>query len=112
MFKNSDSFGDADMKEQLKQMEVTIHELLVTDAELPDMDELSAQISELQLEHQKFTQEVLRVTPTISAEEARGILSTETRGGKSPCYTSAATILEKPVASHSRGGTFIRWTRL
>ena len=54
------------MKEQLKQMEVTIHELLVTDAELPNMDELLAQISELLLEHRKFTQEVLRVTLTIS----------------------------------------------
>ena len=63
MFKNSDSFGDADMKEQLKHMEVTIHELLVTDAKLPDMDELSVQISELQLEHRKFTQEVPRLFP-------------------------------------------------
>ena len=63
MFKNSDSF---DMKEQLKQMEVTTHELLVTDAELPDMNELSAQISELQLEHRKFTKkfsELLRLFP-------------------------------------------------
>ena len=177
MFKNSDSFGDADMKEQLKQMEVTIHELLVTDAELPDM---SAQISELQLEHRKFTQEVLRVTPIISAgvttastgssssihhsvklprlelptfngdqEQGREfwetfslktlacpILTSSTtciapssamrRGTSSrlkpgeekittrssPCHMSTMAVLEKPVASHYRGGIVIRWTRL
>ena len=65
-FQKSDSLADIDMLDNLQKMDPVIDELLESEASLPEMDNLSRQIQEVQLLYRKHTKEALRSRPDKS----------------------------------------------
>ena len=62
-FQKSDSLADIDMLDKLQKMDSVIDELLESEASLPEIEELSKQIQEVQLLYRRQTKEALRSCP-------------------------------------------------
>ena len=62
-FQKSDSLADIDMLDKLQKMDSVIDELLESEASLPEREELSKLIQEVQLLYRRQTKEALRSCP-------------------------------------------------